>query len=125
VGQEMGHRGQQERAELPQARIHRLEITFLQEPGEESLRQVTRVLMTVPLASDEDVKGIPVGPAQSVHGGSGLWRTTVASSDNDGPMRRCEYRGRAPGRVVGSFGRIHTPYNVPNYLEYEDILSSK
>src|SRR5262249_33456523 len=82
-------------------------ILFLQEPGEEGLCQVARVLVTVPLVSDKDIEWVPVSPTQAFHCRVRFRRTTVSSVHHDRPMCRLKNSCPLPRCLARLFSRDH------------------
>ena len=64
VGEEVLHRREQERPEPPPLGGHPVEGVLLQEPSEERLCQILRILPRMPLPSHVGVERIPIDPTQ-------------------------------------------------------------
>src|SRR6185295_11118833 len=68
VDEEPLEAGEEERAEPPAGGIGRLQEAALEEPGDEFLGQVARLLGAVPLPPDERIEGIPVSGEEAGQG---------------------------------------------------------
>ncbi len=64
VGEEVCERRQQTGAEPPALAVSLRDVVLLQQPGEERLREILRVMRAVSFAPDERVERISASPAQ-------------------------------------------------------------
>jgi hypothetical protein len=60
----MAHTCQQERPESAPHRIGFLEVVLFEQEGEEFLRQIARIVLTIAAPANEDIYGIPIQLAQ-------------------------------------------------------------
>ena len=72
VGEEVCERRQQIGAEPSALAVSLRDVVLLQQPGEERLREILRVMRAVSFAANEGVEGIPVRAAQFGQCGIGL-----------------------------------------------------
>src|SRR5438552_2910991 len=86
-------RRQQERAELALGPVHARKIILLQQTSEEPLCQILRFVRFVTPAPNEDVKRVPVSPAQLLQGCGCRFGLLPAGRKDDAPMGRGKLRG--------------------------------
>jgi hypothetical protein len=90
MGQEEAAVGPQEGAEAAPTTVGRGQDIGLQESREVLLGQVERLVGVMPLAANERIDRIPVGPAQLGQGLAGRGLGAVASGDDATPSGRRE-----------------------------------
>src|SRR6266699_6730430 len=121
----MFQRSQKEKAEFALGAVHRGEILFLQQAGEERLRQILGLRCRVAPASNEDVEGIPVTAAQLFQRFLGQRRGRLTRQQHDAPMRG----GKLPSASSGSLLQrgLHNTLSCHQQkrLSQEHVLSSR
>ena len=95
VGEEEPAVGQQERAEPAPRRIGGGHRTLLEQPGEERLRQVVRVVGVVAVATDVGEDRVPVGGAKLRERGAALGVRRAAGMGDAAPPGGREAGGMA------------------------------
>src|SRR6266446_9808756 len=94
----MFQRSQKEGAELALGAVHRVEIPFLEQAGEERLGQILSLRGRVAPASNKDVERIPITAAELFQRFLGQRRGRLARQQHDAPMRG----GKLPSAGSGS-----------------------
>ena len=90
VRKKMLDRGQQEGAETAEVGTDALQVPSLEQPREEALRQVARVLGGISLAPDKRIEGKPVGVAKLLERVPRLRTPPGPGSENEAPVRGLE-----------------------------------
>src|SRR5262245_24743050 len=88
IGQKVAKASQQERAELALFPLHLAEVILLQEPGEERLSQVLRILGILPLAAHVSIERIPIGATEFLQSFLSTRFDAVGSVEHDSPVSR-------------------------------------
>ena len=90
VGEEVLHGREEKRAEPATGAIRLRDKVFLQEPREEGLREILRVMGSPALPPQERVERIPVGRTQPLQRRRCFRRGIAARREHDAPVRRAK-----------------------------------
>ena len=88
VGHEELQGSQQEGPEAAFFPVSPIEIAPFQDPDEEFLRKILRVIGRIPAPAQIGIQRIPVALTQGNEGGPGFLAMGIGGSDDEGPPRR-------------------------------------